>query len=134
MGRKTKLTPEVSEKIVKLIGFGNYRETACAAAGIDARTLRNWLKWGAEGTEPYAAFCEAMEEAEAQAHTRHVLTLVSASKEDWRAAAWILSRRWPNQWAENRVLTAQSEGSGNVTVTVTPTPQAADRIAAAEDD
>src|ERR1044072_1100662 len=104
MGRKTKLTPEVGEKIVKLISAGNYRETACAAAGIDARTLRNWLKWGAEGTEPYATLSAEMEEAEGSAEARHVLTLVSASKEDWRAAAWFLSRKWPERWAENRVV------------------------------
>lgn len=111
------LTDERREKILQLIRAGNYRETACAAVGIDSRTMRIWLKRGAKGEKPYASFCAAMEEAEASAEARHVLTLTSASKEDWRAAAWILSRKYSDRWGE-RVKIDQDKSKGDAQLNV----------------
>jgi hypothetical protein len=99
-GRKTKCVPEITDKILALIRGGNYRDTACAAAGIDSRVMREWLIRGAKGEEPFATFSAAMDEAEGAAEARHVLTITSASKEDWRAAAWILSRKYHKRWGD----------------------------------
>jgi hypothetical protein len=95
------LTPEIADRIVNMLKLGNYQETAAAAAGIDARTLRRWLHRGASREEePYATFAARVLEAEASAESRHVGTLYSASREDWRAAAWILSRKSPDRWGD----------------------------------
>lgn len=101
MAPPLKLTPEIADRIVNMLKLGNYQETAAAAAGIDARTLRKWLHRGASREEePYASFAVSVLEAEASAESRHVATLYSASREDWRAAAWILSRKHSERWGD----------------------------------
>ena len=112
MGRKTKCTPELTERIAQLIKAGNYRETACAASGVSSRQMREWLQKGAEGLEPFASFLEAMDVAEAGAEARHVLTITSASKEDWRAAAWILSRKYHKRWGDKIQVEIQQTFEG----------------------
>ena len=47
MGRPTKLTPEVHERIANAIRRGNYIETAAALAGISKVALYDWLHRGA---------------------------------------------------------------------------------------
>jgi hypothetical protein len=106
-GRKTRCVPEVTDKILNLIRTGNYRETACAAAGVAPQVMREWLRRGATGEEPYATFSRQMDEAEAQAESRHVLTITSASKDDWRAAAWILSRKYNKRWGDKIQIEVQ---------------------------
>ena len=97
-GRPTKLKKETTEKILKLIRMGNYRETACAAAGVNARTMRNWLQWGADGEPGYAEFAEAMEEAESQAEAGLLMGIRQST--DWKAHAFILARRFGKNWTE----------------------------------
>ena len=105
-----KLTPEVTERITRLIRLGNCRETAAAAAGISSRTLRNWCMWGADGREPYTEFCDALEAAEAEIEKNVVIAVIAAAKKDWKAAAWWLERRHPNRWRDKKP-TAIVEGS-----------------------
>jgi hypothetical protein len=95
----SKLTPEVHDKIVKLVRAGNYRETACAAAGITSRTMRDWMKLGDSGLEPYEAFLRDVDQAEAEAEARDVTQIAKASADDWRAAAWRLERKSHERWA-----------------------------------
>ena len=81
MGRPTKLTPEVHQRIVLSLKAGNYRETAAADAGVDSKTLRNWMKRGARGgatNEGYRAFAADVLQAEAEAEQRDVLCITKA--------------------------------------------------------
>lgn len=109
MARPTKLTAEVHEQIISLIKLGNYRETAAAAAGIDRLTLRAWLRKGAAGNRTYAKFSKEMDKAEAEAESAHVLRIVSASIEDYRAATWILSRKYADKWGDKVQLIVQEQ-------------------------
>jgi hypothetical protein len=118
VGRPSRLTPETSEKILTLVRMGNYRETACAAAGIESRTMRVWLQRGAKGEKPYAEFARKMDEAEAGAEARHVMTLATASRVDWRAAAWILSRKYHDRWGD-RVQVELQDRLGDILDAVT---------------
>lgn len=100
MARPTKLTPEVGEKIIELLKRGNFRETACAAAGVHPKTLREWMRRGRDGEEPYAEFSERMDAAESAGEARHVRVIEEAGEKDWRASAFILARRWAARWQE----------------------------------
>jgi uncharacterized Fe-S cluster-containing radical SAM superfamily protein len=61
MGRPSKLTPEVQEKICNAIRAGNYYEAACAYAGIDYSTFRRWMIKGEKAKKgKYHEFCEAV--------------------------------------------------------------------------
>ncbi len=60
MARPSKLTPEVSEKIVRAIRAGNYPAVAAAHAGIHAATYYRWMEHGelegeAGEDDPYRA-------------------------------------------------------------------------------
>jgi transposase len=108
MARPTKLTTEAHRKIVGLVRAGNYRETACAAAGVTPKTLRNWLARAAKGgksNEAYVQFALELDEAEATAELidNNKIT-IAADAGDWRAAAWRLSRRSPERWGERKRL------------------------------
>lgn len=99
------LTPERQAKICQYLGHGAYLETAAAAVGVHYRTLRQWLRYGAEheaagADDIYTRFCAAVEEAQAKADLKDIALISAAAKDDWKAAAWRLARRRPQQWGE----------------------------------
>ncbi|MCX6179880.1 MAG: hypothetical protein NT163_11060 [Chlorobiales bacterium] len=71
-----KISKEIIALISKILEEGNYREVACRIAGIDRKTLANWMKRGE--------------------HEKAALT-------SWYAAAWLLERRWPERWGRREV-------------------------------
>lgn len=97
MGRPTKLTPEVQAKVVQALETGHYAEDAVIIAGIGENTYYQWLEKGAAGTEPYAAFREAVESASRQAVDRS-LKRVMGGDLGWQGSAWFLERRFPMKW------------------------------------
>jgi transposase-like protein len=111
-GAPTRLTPEISDRIVALVRRGSYRETACAAVGVSSRTLRRWLQRARDGgphSQRYKRFAEAVDRAEAEAESIAAAAIIQAGKEDWRALAWILERRGPQRWNPKHARKAATE-------------------------
>jgi len=107
-GRPTKLTTEVQERLGQAIRMGLTHKEAAAYAGIGERTFYDWMRDKAH----FAQFINARE-GEGQAT---LLALIQrAAKEDWRAAAWILEHRWPEEWAKSRI---DIHHSGSLDVTM----------------
>lgn len=106
MGRPTKLTPQVQEKIVTAIKAGSYVETAAAYAGIVKSTFYEWLRKGAAEKEGiHRDFSAACEQALAHADVRDIgIIAKAASKGVWQAAAWRLERKHPEQWGRRQVI------------------------------
>ncbi len=100
-GRPTKLTPEVQEKLLQALSVGSPRAHAAAYAGVDDSTLRRWLVRGRKEDEgPYAEFRQVVLEAESRAQMAAMACVTKAVREgDWKAAAWMLERRRPEQFA-----------------------------------
>ncbi len=123
-GRRTKLTAEVREEVVKAVRIGVPLETAALHAGIGRSTLYSWTQRGrrerarldgmqAEGIEPlplaterpYLDFLDRVEGAEAMAEVYAVATLrdLMAKTNDGqvraRAATTLLERRWPQRYS-----------------------------------
>lgn len=98
MPRPTKLTPKLQERIVGFVRAGAYVETAAAAAGISKETLYSWLRRGAADEVPFAAFAEAVEEAQALAEMRDLALIGKAAETEWTAAAWRLERKFPDRY------------------------------------
>jgi hypothetical protein len=94
----SKLTPELQEKILLHLRVGAYVETAAACAGIHKDTFYEWMKKGARGQKPYAAFAEAVHKAIADSESRDLATILKASTKYWVAAAWRLERRFPEKY------------------------------------
>ena len=123
MARPSKLTPEVQERIASFLRAGAYVGQAAEAAGIGRSTLDDWMRRGestAEKDRPYREFREAVEQARAEAETRHVALIAKASARSWQAAAWLLERQYPERWGKpsdrnkgNEVETKPQENNGS---------------------
>jgi hypothetical protein len=98
---KTKLTPELQEKILLHLRLGAYVETAAACAGIHKDTFYEWMKKGARGIAPYVAFAAAVNKAVAESESRDLATILKAAQSQWQAAAWRLERRFPEKYGRN---------------------------------
>ena len=99
MGRRTKLTDAVQEKVCEYIRQGLTYEVAARAAGISESTFYRWRERGESARSGrYREFWEALKRAEAVAELRLVQRVHAASKDTWQAAAWILERRHPDRW------------------------------------
>ena len=111
-----KFSPERQKTITNLIRAGCTIERACNAAGIESRTLRFWRKRGKAGEEPYASFCLALKEADAMGEAHRVAVIAKAGDEDWRAAAWLLSRRHPERWGERQSIEHSGPNKSPITI------------------
>lgn len=68
MGRPSKLTPELQERIVAHVAEGNYAETAAACEGVNRATFYRWMEQGArDESGPFRDFRDAVTRARAQA-------------------------------------------------------------------
>ena len=94
-GRPAKLNAEVVGRFLMVIRAGNYRETAARLAGIGPATMYRWLH---DPRPEYAAFRMALDMCEAEVEVEVIGNLVRLSRTSTRAAAFILSRRWPERW------------------------------------
>lgn len=106
VGRPSKLTPEVQDKIVRAISTGNWLDTACAYAGVDSSTVRRWIAKGeSEDAEPvFREFCTAIKQAKAEAEIRAVALIQKAAQDGtWQASAWYLERSFPDRWGRHRL-------------------------------
>ena len=98
-GRKTKLTPEVQEKIVSAIRAGNYAYVAAEYAGIASGTFYNWLQRGNGAKQGiYREFLEAVKRAESEAEVRAVAIIQKHMDSNWQAAMTYLERKYPDRW------------------------------------
>ena len=108
-----KLSPEVTEAICSALIRGASKEAAAAAASISLRTLNRWLSRAREegAPEELVNFADEVEEAMNRSEI-HLLEKIR-SAEDWRASAWILSRRFPDRWSEKRSVEVSTNDRPN---------------------
>lgn len=101
MGRKCKLTPELTANLVQALQLGTPRALACQYAGIHVSQFYRWIAAGEkEESGKYRVFCDAIKEAEGQMTVNLLGRIQKAAKEGrWQAAAWILERRFPEEFA-----------------------------------
>lgn len=98
-GRPDKLTPEVQSIIVRLMGQGNWMQTAARVAGVDPKTVTNWLRDGAKAKSgKKREFFLAVRRAVAECEAGDMAIVERARQTDWRAATWRLQHRWPQRW------------------------------------
>lgn len=116
MPRPTKLTPKLQEQVVGYLRAGAYVETAAAAAGISKETLYSWLRRGAADEVPFAAFAEAVEEAQALAEMRDLALIGKAAETEWTAAAWRLERKFPSRYGRRQAVEVSGPEGGPIQI------------------
>jgi len=113
-GRPTLLNPTRQAALLKAIELGMPLKQAAAMADMSYDTLNHWQKRGENESAPpeYRQFCQLLRRSQAVAMQVHLSSICDASKRDWRAAAWILERRHPEDFARQQQL-EHSGPSGN---------------------
>lgn len=102
MPAHSKLTPEVADVLIGMVGKGHYLATAAKAAGVSRRTVTRWLcqaseEWAPGRETALTEFADRYRRAECGYEDR-LLTKVVAGEKGWRSAAWLLVRRFPHQY------------------------------------
>jgi transposase len=113
MGRRSGAPLILNEKLqndlCNLLRIGISIEDACDQVGIHHATYYNWnrqalaaqkkRKLNDEQTR-YLNFFEAVKKARAESKIRCVISIDKAANklDDWRAAAWLLERRFPEEY------------------------------------
>jgi transposase len=107
-GRKTKLTPELCEEICRHIEQGNYAKTACALCDVGESTYYDWKARGEKASSgKFKEFLESIKKAERKAQAHQVQLILSAAEKhpmNWTAAAWLLERRFPDEWGNREEI------------------------------
>lgn len=94
-GRPTVMTPDKEKEILAILTMGGSRNVAADYVGIAQGTLHDCIKRNAD-------FSERVKNAEAKGQIRH-LKKVSES-DQWQASAWMLERKWPNEFGRRERL------------------------------
>lgn len=120
-GAKSKLTPQVQDRIVGVLKICGTVEDACVFAGIALTTFWNWRSKGEVARSGiYKDFLDAVEGAIVERRLRREKQIEDAGRDkrdkdgnliigDWRATAWQLERTEPKRYAPRVVVHVQEE-------------------------
>ena len=110
MGRPSKFTPEITEKVLQNIRLGMRYKDAALAAGVSDRTFAEWRQKGEKAKSgKYSRFSQSLHLAEAEGERALIARIQSAAKKQWQAAAWILERRHRERWGRNLDVTTKGD-------------------------
>jgi hypothetical protein len=76
---------------------------AALVAGVTDAEFNEWLRAGREGQEPAATLLQGLAKAEAECELVIVGRVKVAAKDDWKAAAWLAERRWPERYQRKSI-------------------------------
>ena len=106
-GRRTKYTPETVDKITQAIRLGATYQLACNYAGITYDTFNEWRKAKSE-------FSEAITQAEGDAAIKWLLLVNKGAQELPQWAAWMLERRYPQEYGKRTIEISGPNGGAIV--------------------
>lgn len=108
-GRPSKLTVEITDELVQILGEGNWVDAACNKVGISRECFYEWMRRGERGQardiEPvnYVEFARRINQAVAQVEIETVRDIRKAPM-NWQAPAWWLERRHPDRWGQRNKI------------------------------
>lgn len=87
-----KYSKETIEKICKYVALGLTNEKAARCAGISEATYYEWSKSKSE-------FLESLKKARNEGEAANLAIIHRAKNKTWQAAAWLLERQNPEEYA-----------------------------------
>lgn len=112
MGRRSKLTPDVQDKIVKAVRDGNWDEVAARAGGLDHSTFYRWLGKGEKATSGiYRDFYDAVKQAEAE-HEAEMVGIITAGARGEIVEKQVTTYEYFNRKGAKVTRTTVTEKSG----------------------
>lgn len=103
---KPKLTPELAEEAIKLVSNGASNADVIAYLGVAEGTFYTWLR--EPKNDAQRALAQGLKKAETERKLWHLQRIHEAAKSgDWKASAWYLERRYPNEYARTQRITGE---------------------------
>lgn len=100
-----KLNEELIADIKKYLSNGLTKKDACDILGISAVILCRWTNVGEEimekdpnSTRLEVKLVKALKEANANFKAYHLQNIMKAGKHDWKASAWMLERKFNDEF------------------------------------
>ena len=101
LGRRTILDAKLTKQICDLLAAGNSIKTTMELIGHDETVYYDWVNKGEDGEKRiYVQFARKTSRARGKAKQQLVKTIVKQAPNDRKAAAWILSHCWPQEFSE----------------------------------
>lgn len=97
MGRE-KLSKEGVKEAVKLTKMGLLDKDIAAYFNVTPETFSRWVNH--PRTDNQRQLCQALKKAEVERKGALLGRILKASDETWQAAAWLLERRYPAEFAK----------------------------------
>ncbi len=126
MKRPTRLTKPLIEQLATYIENGNFAQDACKLADVSEAGYYKWLATGRailegeiEKTRANALtveLVEAIKHADAKFKAYHLSNINRASRTTWQASAWMLERRFPEEYGRRAENSVKVESEGAVTI------------------
>jgi hypothetical protein len=92
---RTPITKKQTETLLEALRKGSTYTLACKAAGISQSTFYKYMREGREQkTKTRIEFFEAVSNAECERADLMLERIEEGSRKDWKAAAWLLERRY----------------------------------------
>lgn len=126
-GRPSDLTPERTRTICEALEQGLSDGLAAQLAGVAPSTLAGWKKRGADPQEvDYVEFLTAYKKAEAKFAQAHLCLIAAAATDpkNWTASAWLLERRFPDDFGRRERVEATVDARVNVVTVKLPEKKA----------
>lgn len=112
--RPTKFTRETVDRLLAAIRAGLPYHLAAEAAGISETTFYEWQRGqfprGAD-KQLKAQFSEELTRARGGSAARLISIINQAAPQDWRAAAWILERRFRQEFGKQTLEVTGADGA-----------------------
>lgn len=105
-----KLTPELVTSIASAVANGSVLRDAALLNGIAESTFHDWMANGRSGGRPLERELVAqVDKALARVKSTGLAIITAHAQKDWRAQAWILEKRFPDEFGPRVGLTVDGE-------------------------
>jgi hypothetical protein len=129
----TKLTPDIIRLVGGALATGTVLDDAAAIAGVAPSTFYEWLRCGRNNGSPLERELVAeVDTALARFRSSMTTSIAAHAANDWRAAGWLLERRFPDEFGPTRRVEVGGPGGGPVQVDHEIRVLNADRLSDAE--
>jgi hypothetical protein len=102
IGRPRSLTPEKKQQVLAFLAGGGSRRKAAAYVGISLTTIADEAKRDEQ-------FSDDLSRAEASSYFRHLQNVSKAGEKDWRASAFLLERKWPEEFGKTQTVNVAAQ-------------------------
>lgn len=100
-GRPTLCTQQQMEAFLEISRIGGTPSIAAQCTGVTLHDYNNWMRWGADGIEPFLTFKMLLAKGNAEFFATQMGYIAKHAQTDWRAAKSLLAGKFPSDLNSN---------------------------------